>query len=376
MERFQTEQPTILLLGPAGSRMQWVKAQLRGHYKVRQLCGLEPLMQCLAASGDLPGLILLDSKLPLPERAELLRRIHSKPETWSIPVLLFGMPETPAEELLGFEQGAADFIVLPLHPDIFRAKIRARLAPAARNKVTRLHQPQREAIVARRAADLGTVQDVTLRAMTGLAKTRDIETGNHICRTQHYVRALCGALQANARFTQFLSAKNVDLLFKSAPLHDIGKVGIPDRILLKPGRLDADEMAIMQTHTTLGRDAIEYAESLLDEGGGFLTFAREIAYSHHEKWDGSGYPQGLAGDAIPVAARLMAVADVYDALTSRRVYKPDLPHAVAVDIILQGKGLHFDPDIVEAFQSVADEFQAIACSYADRTGDISLSAVG
>jgi putative two-component system response regulator len=201
--------------------------------------------------------------------------------------------------------------------------------------------------------------------MASLAETRDNETGNHIRRTQHYVKALALKLRGHSRFEQFLNDRSIDLLFKSAPLHDIGKVGIPDRILLKPGKLTPEEFEIMKTHTTLGRDAIEQAERRLGTPVEFLKVAKEIAYSHQEKWDGSGYPEGLAGDAIPVSARLMALADVYDALISRRVYKPPFPHEKALEIIAEGRGRHFDPDITDAFMDIHEEFRRIARTYAD-----------
>jgi putative two-component system response regulator len=154
-------------------------------------------------------------------------------------------------------------------------------------------------------------------------------------------------------------------MYKSAPLHDIGKVGIPDRILLKPGKLTAAEFEIMKTHTTLGRDAISKAESLFGIAASFLRFAKEIAYSHQEKWDGSGYPLGLAGERIPLSARLMAIADVYDALISQRVYKAAHTHEEAVAILRDGRGTHFDPDILDAFIELQDEFRAIARRFAD-----------
>jgi putative two-component system response regulator len=160
------------------------------------------------------------------------------------------------------------------------------------------------------------------------------------------------------------------MLFKSAPLHDIGKVGIPDCILLKPGRLTPEEFEIMKTHAALGRDAIEHAERTLGTDVEFLTVAKEIAYSHQEKWDGSGYPEGLSGEAIPISARLMAVADVYDALISRRVYKESMPHEAATAIIAEGRGRHFDPDMVDAFLEIQDEFRAIAARYADSDADM------
>ena len=227
-----------------------------------------------------------------------------------------------------------------------------------------------EQTVLRGTQELATIQHVTIAALTALAETRDNETGNHIQRTQHYVRALALRLQNHPRFASFLTASTIEMLFRSAPLHDIGKVGIPDRILLKPGRFEPEEMAIMKTHTTLGRDVIEQAERLIGAKVGFLTIAKEIAYSHQEKWDGSGYPEGLAGEAIPVSARLMALADVYDAIISRRVYKEGMSHASAVHIISQGRGQHFDPDIVDAFLAILDEFQDIAARYADSDADL------
>jgi putative two-component system response regulator len=206
--------------------------------------------------------------------------------------------------------------------------------------------------------------------MASLAETRDNETGNHIRRTQFYVRALAERLRGHPRFASYLSETQIEILFKSAPLHDIGKIGIPDRILLKPGRFEPEEFEIMKTHTTLGRVAIEQAEQRLGMKVDYLSCAKEIAYGHQEKWDGSGYPEGLSGDAIPIAARLMAVADVYDALISRRIYKAPMPHEQAVAIIAEGRARHFDPDIVDAFIDIADEFRAIAERFADSDADL------
>ena len=181
-------------------------------------------------------------------------------------------------------------------------------------------------------------------------------------------------LKDHPRFRGELDDTSIDLLFKSASLHDIGKIGIPDNILLKPGKLTPEEFEIMKTHTTLGRDAIEAAEKQLGMKVEFLTLAKEIAYYHQEKWDGSGYPTGISGDDIPISARLMAVADVYDALISRRVYKEGMPHAKAVEIIVEGKGLHFDPDVADAFVELQDEFRAIAARFADSDADMAAKA--
>ena len=206
--------------------------------------------------------------------------------------------------------------------------------------------------------------------MASLAETRDSDTGNHIRRTQFYVKALATKLKNHPRFNAFLTDSMIEMIYKSAPLHDIGKVGIPDHILLKPGRFDPDEFEIMKTHTTLGRDAIQAAENILGLKVDFLSIAKEIAYGHQEKWDGSGYPEGLSGENIPISARVMALADVYDALISRRVYKEGMPHEKAIAILSEGRGTHFDPDMVDAFLDIQDEIREIAGKYADTDSDL------
>ena len=222
-----------------------------------------------------------------------------------------------------------------------------------------------EAEVARRMQENLMIQDVSIRALARLAEVRDLETGNHLLRTQGYVQTLAEALQDHPRFAAVLTPRFIRTLVKSAPLHDIGKVGIPDHILQKPGPLTAEEWHIMKTHAKLGSDAIGNAERDAEHPIDFLAVAKEIAHRHHEKWDGSGYPDGLAGDGIPVSARLMALADVFDALTSRRVYKPPMSTEQAAAIILQGRGVHFDPDVVDAFIATRDRFDAIARRYSD-----------
>ncbi len=217
-----------------------------------------------------------------------------------------------------------------------------------------------------RTEALQRTQDVTFLSLASLAETRDNETGAHILRTQHYVRALAIALSDNKKFSAMLDEETIDQLYKSAPLHDIGKVGIPDAILLKPGKLDDDEFEIMKTHAALGGEALQLAEKELGECS-FLRFAKEIALTHHEKWDGSGYPQGLKGDVIPLSGRLMAVADVYDALISKRIYKPAFTHEKAMEIITEGRGQHFDADIVDTLYLIEDEVKIIAARYADES---------
>lgn len=207
-------------------------------------------------------------------------------------------------------------------------------------------------------------RDVSILTLASLAETRDNETGAHILRTQRYVKALAEHLKEHPRFSGVLTEENIELLYKSAPLHDIGKVGIPDSILLKPDKLTVEEFEVMKGHAVLGADALKIAERELGSNS-FLHFAREIALSHHEKWDGSGYPAGLSGDDIPVSGRLMALADVYDALISERVYKAAFSHEQARGIILDGDATHFDPDVIKAFLGLEDEFKAIAAEFSN-----------
>jgi putative two-component system response regulator len=203
-----------------------------------------------------------------------------------------------------------------------------------------------------------------------LAGARSSDTPNHNRRIQHYLKSLAQRLGAQPRFAEILKEPYVNLLFFSAPLHNLGTIGIPDWILLKPSSLTPAEQAVMKTHTTLARDVLEQVEKIFGYTGEPFKTLREMAYSHHEKWDGSGYPQGLSGEQIPLAARLLAIADVYEGLISNRVYKIGVPHDQAVRIIFQGRGSHFDPDIADAFIEIQEEFQDIARRYADTDQDM------
>ena len=324
--------------------------------------------------GPLPDIVFLDVEMWNGiDGFEVCRQLKANPATRHIPVIFLTAKSDPAYEQLGFALGAVDYITKPISPPIVNARVRTHLALKAaadflqdRNVYLEQEVERRTEEARRRTEELRISQEVTMVALASLAETRDNETGNHILRTQHYVLALARHLRGHARFSAALSEEIVDRLFKAAPLHDIGKVGIPDRILLKPGRLDAAEFEIMKTHTTLGRDAIENALKRVGVHIPLLEIAKEIALSHQEKWDGSGYPEGLAGEAIPLSARLMAVADVYDALISRRVYKAPMSHEQATEIIVAGRGRHFDPDISDAFVVLEQQFRTISIRFADQ----------
>lgn len=319
----------------------------------------------LAISKPQPDLILLDVMMPDMDGYTVLQQLRANPATANVPVIFITAMSGMEDEQRGFDLGAVDYISKPIRPPIVLARVKAQLElKEARDWLLNKNEVL-EAEVADRLKEILLIQDVSIHALARLAETRDPETGNHIRRTQSYVRALATQLRTHPRFSACLSAEYVEQLAKSAPLHDIGKVGIPDQILLKPGKLTPEEWEIMKTHARLGSDAIELAERDAVKPVAFLAIAKEIAHWHHERWDGSGYPDGLIGDAIPVPARLMALADVFDALISRRVYKPPMPYEQAREIIILDRGRHFDPDVVEAFIAVYDEFVGIAERYAD-----------
>ena len=225
--------------------------------------------------------------------------------------------------------------------------------------LTSLRFLQADREVRERTRKLALTQDAIIQSLAALAETRHHETGGHIQRTRHYLRALARHLQNHPRFRHYLGDATVDLLFRLAPLHDIGKVGVRDEILLKPEQLTPEEYDEMKRHTLYGSETIRMAKSLLGDDP-FLHIADEIALTHHEKWDGTGYPRGLKGEEIPIPGRLMAVADAYDAIISTRRYKPSLSHEEAVRSMSEKRGTFFDPDVLDAFLEVRDEFHGIA----------------
>ncbi|GEC95508.1 MAG: hypothetical protein RLZZ220_2768 [Pseudomonadota bacterium] len=356
--------PTLLAVDDTADNLALLNDLLSKQYKVKLAnSGAKALK--IAAAAPPPDLILLDIMMPGMDGYEVCRQLKLQAATRDIPVIFLTACADAEAERAGLEAGAVDYVTKPFNPPVLLARVKTHLALKAQADFLRDKSAFLEAEVDKRTREIRAIQDVTIHTLASLAETRDSETGNHIRRTQFYVKALARRLCENPGLAAILTPRYIEMLFKSAPLHDIGKVGIPDSILLKPGRLSPEEFEIMKTHTTLGRQAIEHAEQLLGMQVDFLSMSKDIAQSHQEKWDGSGYPQQLAGDAIPLSARLMALADVYDALISRRIYKPAMSHAQAAEIIVAGRGQHFDPDVVDAFLAIQDEFQAIARRFSD-----------
>ena len=360
---------TILLVDDTPDNLTLMNGLLRDLYKVKVAPSGPKALQILD-SGPAPDLILLDIMMPEMDGFEVLRRLRAGMTTREIPVIFLTAMDATQDEAKGLGLGAVDYITKPISPAIVLARVHNHLQLKVARDFLKHQSIYLEHEIEKRTREILAVQEVTIRTMAALAETRDNETGHHIRRTQHYVRALAQHLQGHPHFRNALDDATIDAIYKSAPLHDIGKVGIPDHILLKPGKLTAAEFAAMKRHTTLGRDAIRQAEDELGKTMPFLQHAKEIAFCHHERWDGTGYPQGLIGNTIPVSARLMAVADVYDALISRRVYKPAFSHDQARDLIVEGRGSHFDPDIVDAFLEIEDDFRTIAARFADGEDDL------
>ncbi len=356
--------PLVLIVDDNPENLTVIGELLQPGHAVRAAnSGLRALR--LARLAPQPDLILLDVMMPEMDGYAVLQQLREHPETADIPVIFLTALNGSDDEERGLVKGAMDYITKPIRPTILLARVRTQLELKQARDLMRHRNQWLEAEVNRRMAENQRIQDVTIHALARLAETRDNETGNHILRTQEYVRQLARQLQRNPRFADLIDDQLVALLAKSAPLHDIGKVGIPDRVLLKPGKLDAAEWAIMKTHAQLGADALEHAERDVAHPVAFLQCAKQIARSHHERWDGSGYPDGLAGEAIPLPARLMALADVYDALISQRVYKPPFSHERACSMIVAERGRHFDPDVVDAFIDCHADLHAVALRFAD-----------
>jgi putative two-component system response regulator len=352
-----SEKPRILAVDDVAENLTILASILQQHYDVLVSTSGE---EALAFAHQIPGpdLILLDVVMPDLDGFEVCRLLKSDPKTAQIPVIFLTAQSDIKDEQDGFDLGASDYISKPISPPIVLARVKTHLQTKTVQDFLRSQNAFLEAEVLRRTREISTVQDVAMLALGTLAETRDVETGVHIQRTQHFVHQLATRASQDRAFKRELDEATIERFFKSAPLHDIGKVGIPDGILLKPGPLTQDEFRIMKTHTTLGARAIETSEALLKSPRSFLRVAREITLTHHERWDGRGYPGGLEGEMIPLSGRFMAVADVYDALRSDRVYKKGMDHETTVKTMVNDVG-HFDPRLFSMFLESQQEWKKI-----------------
>jgi putative two-component system response regulator len=352
----EAEEPKVLLVDDNTANLQVLRETLDGSgYKLLIAKNGRNALEVVRKAR--PDLILLDIMMPEMDGYEVCRTLKADVATRHIPVIFLTAMADAEDEAKGLSLGAVDYITKPINPGLVKARVRNQLE-------LRRHQDHLEHLVRIKTREVQLTQAVMIESLATLAEYRDPETGGHIKRTQNYVKVLAVHLKDHARFREVLDEETIEWLYLSAPLHDVGKVGVKDNVLLKAGRLDDVEFAEMKKHTLLGEAALRLMEQKLGKST-FLSHAREIAGSHQEKWDGSGYPRALKGDTIPVSGRLMALADVYDALISKRVYKPPMPHEKAVAIIREGRGTHFDPDVVDAFLALEDTFRNIALTFAD-----------
>ncbi|MBL7003702.1 MAG: two-component system response regulator [Gammaproteobacteria bacterium] len=354
--------PIILIVDDEPVNLSLLTQVLSENHSIRAANSGELALQA-AIIEPRPDLILLDVMMPGMNGYSVLSALRKNPLTKNIPVIFVTALDDEIEEDTGFRLGAVDYITKPIRPAILLARVKTHIElKHTRDLLLNKNEFLKEEID-RRMEENQNIQNVSIRALAHLAETRDPETGDHILRTQSYVKILATQLKENPRFKNTITDNFIDLLTKSAPLHDIGKVGIPDNILLKPGKLTNKEWIVMKTHAEIGARAIEQSEKDVDHPVEFLILAKEIAHWHHERWDGKGYPDGLAGDNIPLSARLMTIADVFDALISKRIYKEAIPFEEARNIINEGRNTQFDPDVTDAFNSCFEAFIHIAEKY-------------
>ena len=338
-----SERQTILVVDDTPENIDVLSGTLRADYKVKAALNGEKALK-LALAEPHPDLILLDIMMPGLDGYQVCQTLKADPLTRKIPVIFITAKSEEEDEQKGLALGAVDYITKPISPPIVKARVKTHLALSNQNRF--LEQKVRE-----RTEELHLTRLEIIRRLGRAAEFKDNETGLHVIRMSHYARLLAEAVSKDPQWT--------DLLFNAAPMHDIGKIGIPDSILLKSGKLDDDEWAIMRKHPEYGANIIGEHSSEL------MQMAKEIALSHHEKWDGTGYPKGLKGEQIPLSGRIIAIADVFDALTTKRPYK----QAWTVDDTLQflndNSGKHFDPNLIPLFMNLLPEVMEIKEKYGE-----------
>jgi putative two-component system response regulator len=341
--RGQLSRPVVLLVDDTPFNIDVLRGILAGAYTLKVATNGEKAL-ALAQMQPQPDLILLDVMMPGMDGYEVCQRLKASPQTQGIPVIFVTSMNEVEDEQHGFEVGGVDYITKPVSPPLVQARVATHLRLYA-------HERHLSELVAARTRELESTRLEIIRRLGRAAEFKDDETGQHIIRMSHYTRILAEA--------SGMSRENVDVLFNAAPMHDVGKIGIPEAILMKPGVLTEDEWKVMRKHPTIGAGIIGKHDHPL------LETARIVALTHHEKWDGSGYPRGLKGEKIPLVGRIVAIADVYDALTSERPYKPAWTEQESLEFLRREKGRHFEPRLVDLFIEHLPEIRRIREQYAD-----------
>ncbi|MES9885021.1 MAG: two-component system response regulator [Sedimenticola sp.] len=334
---------TVLVVDDASDNIDILRGVLKAEYKVKAATSGERALE-IAQGKVKPDIILLDIMMPVMDGYQVCRQLKNDLTTRQIPVIFVTAKNDIESEERGLKLGAVDYLSKPISPPIVKARVRTQLALYDQNRTleTKVHE---------RTIELNESRLQIIRRLVRAAEYKDNETGLHVIRMSHYARVIAEALG--------LPPETVNNIYCAAPMHDVGKIGIADKIMLKPGKLNADEWAIMQQHTTYGAEIIGEHQSTL------LTLSRSIALNHHERWNGEGYPNGIAGEDIPLEARIVAIADVFDALTSERPYKGAWVAEKAIETIEKEAGHHFDPHLVSVFMEALPKILAIMAKYAE-----------
>jgi len=352
-----TNKKTIFYVDDAVTNLTIVKNTLAETYNIFTMNSGALLLKMLEK--NIPDLILLDVEMPEMNGYEAIKIIKGKKETKHIPIIFLTAMNDIESELEGLSLGAIDYIIKPFSPPLLLKRIEMHLLVESQKRELIYYNNNLLEMVEAKTKTVMELQNAILKTMAELVEYRDDITGGHIERTQSYLQILLNALQKHGIYTEEISSWNMKLIVQSAQLHDVGKIGISDSILQKPGKLTAEEFEKVKEHTIFGERIIEKIKQSTTEHA-FLEQAKILIATHHEKWDGSGYPKGLQGEKIPLQGRLMAIADVYDALISDRPYKKAFTHREAVTVILAGRETQFDPLLVDLFLAIADEFDAIS----------------
>jgi putative two-component system response regulator len=333
------------------------KSMLKDSYEVYPCPSAKKMFEIL--QHVTPDLILLDIVMPEMDGCETLRLLKADARRADIPVIFLTSRSDERSELEGLSLGAIDYVTKPFSAPLLLKRIENHLLIASQKKELKNYNDNLQQMVRDKTAQVVELQNAVLSTVADMVECKDNPTGGHVIRTQMYLEVLVNKMLEEKIYNDVLSSWDIDLLIQSAQLHDVGKIAIRDAILNKPGKLTPEEFEEMKTHVTIGAATIDGIAKRTSERA-FLRYARSIVGAHHEKWDGSGYPAGLRGDDIPLEGRLMAIADVYDALISSRPYKAPLTTKEAEAIILAGRGSHFDPVLVDVFSRVTDDFASIA----------------
>ena len=351
------ERTTIMVVDdrPANLNLLQEMLQAKGY---RVLAFPDGKMALRAAAKSQPALILLDINMPEMNGFEVCERLKADKVLKEIPVLFISALSETADKVKAFSVGGVDYVTKPFQFEEVYARVETHLRLRRLQLELQKHNLHLEELVKEKVREISDSQLVTIRALSMLAESRDHNTGHHIERTQTFSKILAEKMRENLRYAESINDAFIENIYHASPLHDIGKVGIPDNILLKPGKITPEAYEIMKAHTIIGANTLQTARSKYPKNA-FLNMGIAIARSHHERWDGSGYPDGLVGEDIPLSARIMAVSDVYDALRSKRPYKPAFTHKKCCEIIMEGAGRQFDPAVINAFTAVEAEFDNI-----------------